>query len=159
MADYEGIPPEVAMLATQLRHVCHVHEALQRIVHELERRALVHDRSKLSPEEFPGFARINATARNFPYGSPEYVASLRAERPTIERHTTNNSHHPEAHQPIKDMGFLDILEMVCDWYAAAATYGTSPMDLAKQRGRFDWTPEQWWLIEQVASFLSPKVPT
>lgn len=169
MSDYEGISPEAAFLASHLRHVTLVTEGLLRIRQDLERRAHVHDVSKFSPEEAPGFVRINATAREHPYGSPEYRAALKAERPTVERHTRNNSHHPEAHRDYDakvpprhlsgTMGFLDIIEMVCDWRGAWIAYGsqgTWAENIAKQKERLrpDWLTEaQWWLVEQVAAYL------
>jgi hypothetical protein len=171
-ADYKGISPETALLATMERHVSHVRDSLARIRHELELRGIRHDRSKYSSEEFPGFARINATARRHPYGSDEYKASLAAERPTVERHTRENSHHPEAHDErwrwpervsiirYEQMPWLDIIEMVCDWRAAWEAYGkqgTWEGNIVKQRERFPegeaFTEGQWWLIFEVADWL------
>lgn len=175
MADYEGVTPSIAFLATYHRHVSHVQELLLLIRQDLERRALVHDRSKLSPEELPGFVRINATARQHPYGSAEYRASLEAERPTVDLHTRSNSHHPEGHDAeglpgtpgmvagsygrAFHMGWLDLIEMVCDWRAAWLAYGSQGTwleNLQKQRARLvpEWLrEEQWWLVDQVALWL------
>jgi hypothetical protein len=159
--DYEGVTPESAVAATMHRHLVFLREGLMRIQHELERRGLVHDNSKYSSEEFPGFARINATARQHPYGSQEYKDSLNAERPTIDHHMKENSHHPEYFEfngmTLEDMDWLDIVEMVCDWWSANQTYGkqTPWADNMKiQEKRFDWSPEQWWLINQVSDFLT-----
>lgn len=91
-------------------------------------RALVHDLSKYSPGEAPGFGRIGATA-NVEYGSDEYKRRLAAEKPTIKRHQARNPHHPE-HYPggYADMSALDRIEMVADWLGASRRY--------KQRGDF-----------------------
>lgn len=35
----------------------------------------------------------------------------------IETHWKNNRHHPEYFKDISNMEELDIIEMVCDWYA------------------------------------------
>lgn len=158
MADYEGVTAETACLATIQRHVTEVRLAMLRVRQELERRAEAHDASKWSPEELPGFSRINATARQHPYGSEEYRASIRAEKPTVERHQRLNSHHPEAHEPLSSMGWLDLVEMVCDWWAATRTYGTTPWTsvLETQFHRWPWTPEQWWLILEIAGWLAGK---
>ncbi len=157
--DYEGVTPESALLATMHRHLVYLREGIMRICHALEHRAVVHDASKYGPLEFPGFARINATARQHAYGSPEYTASLQAEKPTIQHHTASNSHHPEYHDAPADMGWLDIVEMVCDWWSASKTYSTTDWDevMELQKQRFDWTPEQWWLICQVAEFMAARV--
>lgn len=184
MSDYEGVSPESAVLATMLRHVTELRSALLRVQQDLEARAVRHDVSKFSPEEFPGFARINSTARKHPYGSEEYRAAIRAEKDTVDRHQRGNSHHPEYHEarvredlrrttsespgpglkwvvPVEIEGvdvmpWLDVIEMVCDWWAATQTYGTTPWKevLEKQKARWNWSLEHWWLIGQVAAFLS-----
>lgn len=154
-AGYEPIDG-VKLLRTFALHTLHVRRNLLAVRQDLERRAEEHDASKLHDDEFDGFARINATAREFPYGSPEYRASLDAERPTINRHNARNSHHPEHHDQVTDMGWLDIIEMVCDWRAAWEAYGkqgTWRHGMQIQRGRFAFADEQWWLVEQVAAYL------
>jgi hypothetical protein len=155
MSDYEGITPEAAVLATMHRHLTFLKQGLMRIRHDLEQRGLMHDESKFSTNEFPGFTRINATAREHPYGSKEYKDSLSAERATIDHHTSHNSHHPEFFDKPSDMGWLDIIEMVCDWSAANRAYGNTSWtkSLEINKNRFNFTEQQWWLIEQVARFL------
>lgn len=69
------------LLRTLLLHNRHVEGGLLLIRQELERRAHHHDDSKLTADEFGGFSRINAAAREFLYGSPEYRAGLDAEWP------------------------------------------------------------------------------
>lgn len=161
MSDYEHIDSALAMLATQLRHVSHLQEAMLNIVHELELRSQRHDRSKLGPDELPGFARINAAARNHVFGSDEYRAALKVEKPTIDRHYASNSHHPEFHEPAKSMGWIDIIEMVCDWQAAGVTYGKigslrKSLEVQKDKlSDMNMSSHQWWLVEQVAEFLEP----
>lgn len=66
----------VETLRTITAHRDYVRKNLLVIQHDLERRSLEHDLSKLSPEEFPGFCRINRAARKHPYGSDEYKAGL-----------------------------------------------------------------------------------
>lgn len=172
---YDEVSPETALLATMERHRLHVRRAFQTIIHELERRSLVHDESKYTAAELPGFVRINRVAREHPYGSEEYKASLRAED-CVHIHQRRNTHHPEYHTraailersgylavegdadlpgPPEAMGWLDIIEMVCDWWSATQTYGTTPWAevLDRQRKRWEWSEAQWWLVEQVASWL------
>lgn len=143
--------------ASMTRHLMYVREGLLLIRQELERRGCVHDASKFSDAEFDGFARINAAARNHPYGSPEYRAGLAQERDVIHHHNIVNSHHPEHHNSPIDMGLFDLIEMVCDWRGAGKGYGnTSFRDGLKiQRERFRFTPEQWWVIDQLADFFDP----
>lgn len=162
----------IKVLNTMVHHRLHVQEALQVLIHSLERRALIHDASKFQEDEFEGFARINGVARQFPYGSDEYRASLKAEKDTIQRHYHRNSHHPEYWDAPDHnvgttmMGLLDLIEMVCDWWAAWKVYdgqrevskrSSWQENIAKQRDRFlesgTLTKEQWFVVEQVAYLL------
>lgn len=144
-------PSDAAVtLATTLRHRELVRLALRRVAVQLEQRGLLHDLSKWSEDELSGFVRINRVAREHAYGSEEYRASMRREEETIRLHYSRNSHHPEYHDDIRQMGVLDLLEMVCDWWAASITYGKISLadSLEVHRERFDFSPEQWWVIEQ-----------
>ena len=120
-------------------------------------RGLRHDSSKLGPEEFEGFCEINRIAREHSIGTPKYEAALR-DAPCIHAHFANNSHHPEYHDSIEEMGWLDIIEMVMDWKAAVDTYGTNSLrgSLDYQRERHGFTDEQWWLILQTVDWLEPE---
>lgn len=158
MADFD---PEdaVQLLRTMTLHVNAVQRGMQAAAHALERRALIHDQSKLLADEFAAFSRINRAAREHPYGSEEYRAGLRAEKETIDRHYERNSHHPEhTLLPATGMSWLDVVEMVCDWRSAYRTYGsqgTWEENLDRQRERYGalLSPAQWWLIDQVSTFL------
>ncbi len=87
------------VVASTVRHQAYVQRAIMSVRHELERRSLDHDLSKLDPEgELPGFARINATARQYAYGTSEYKASIAAEQGTVGAHYSVNSHHPGFHR-------------------------------------------------------------
>lgn len=152
---------ELLALATIMRHRDALRLNAQRVIHELERRSLGHDLSKLSTDEVEGFVRINRAAREHAYGSKEYRAALRSENdPTgcITLHFARNSHHPEFHQDDSDMGWLDVIEMVLDWKAAADTYGKNTLrdGLAVHEQRFAFTAAQWWLIWQVVDWLEPR---
>ncbi len=166
----------IATLRTITAHITHVRAGLERMGEEVRRRALLHDLSKLSGDEFDGFTRINRAARENPYGSEEYRAGLRQEKPTIDLHYSRNSHHPEFHKtPGLDatdprvniggervaagMGFLDIIEMVCDWRGAYLGYGSQGTwadNMRRQHERYDgwFTEGQWWLIDQVAAWIA-----
>jgi len=144
------------VLATLMRHQKHVEANLGQLSAELERRAHMHDQSKLSTTEFPGFIEINRIAREHSIGTPEYEAAMRTAT-CIKEHFANNSHHPEHHETTADMGWLDIVEMVLDWKAACDTYGTNTLrdSLDYQRKRHGFTDNQWWLILQVVEWIDP----
>lgn len=166
----------IQLIRARTQHVNFVQEGLLVIAQALQRRGLVHDRSKFSADEFAGFCRINAVAREHPYGSAEYRAGLKQEKPTIELHYARNSHHPEHHDEaeagskgtwedrtrVEAMGFLDIIEMVCDWrsaYLAYGSQGTWEENMDRQRERYkDWfSSGQWLLLEQVAAFIGREI--
>ena len=148
-------------LATMIAHRAQVRLNLHALMQEIERRALGHDLSKLSTKELNGFIRINRTAREHPYGSEEYRASMDAEKGEggcITLHFSKNSHHPEFHESNASMGFLDIIEMVMDWKAASDTYGNMTLrgSLPHHRERFNFSDEQWWLIGSVVDWIDPE---
>lgn len=146
---------EAKTLITIFRHVAIVRKNLAKISNALNERARVHDLSKFSEDEFAGFVEVNRIAREHPYGSKEYVESLKDNK-VIELHFSRNSHHHEYYpHGVADMSLLDIIEMVADWKAASETYGqTSFADaLEFQRKRFDLTDSQMWLIRLIAKEL------
>lgn len=51
----------------------------------------------------------------------------------IKLHWKHNSHHPEHFKNYADMSRIDVMEMVCDWYARSLQYGTDLLDFAKVR--------------------------
>jgi len=165
----------VQLLRSYLLHCRYVRRGINRVALALNERADCHDDSKLLADEFAGFSRINKAAREHPYGSPEYRAGLKQEKPTIDLHYSRNSHHPEFHgdpvegacaiglkTPYESMTWLDLIEMVCDWrgaYLAYGSQGTWEENIQRQKERYgpfeQWfTKEQWWLIEQVAVFVA-----
>lgn len=154
------------LAATMQRHRMFVVDGLERLADELRRRGRVHDESKYRLDEIVGFAEINRVARQHPYGSDEYRQSLKSQKGPggcIANHFARNSHHPEHHDNIEDMGFLDIIEMVMDWNSASQTYSGSTGNLRKsievQRERFKFTKAQWWFIDQIVDWLEPLDPT
>lgn len=168
------------LLRAFLAHRAYLSEAMGLLAGELRRRADVHDLSKLLDDEFEGFSRINAAARINKFGSPEYVEGMKRERPTIDLHFSRNSHHPErprllgekaeverglpddatywnAHTSAR-MTFLDVIEMVCDWWAARKGYNDSRTwrESAKlnldAKGKY-LSAEQLWLANEVIDWF------
>jgi|GEM_PF-3278569 len=164
----------VQLLRSYLLHCRYVQRGINRVANALHERADCHDDSKLLSDEFAGFSRINKAAREHPYGSPEYRAGLKQEKPTINLHYSRNSHHPEFHGTeiegrvclgvevvAQSMTWLDLIEMVCDWrgaYLAYGSQGTWDENMQRQKERYrveQWfTREQWWLIDEVSAFVA-----
>lgn len=155
--DFEQLPPEMAALVTIQRHITTVQKHLNKFVSRLQQRAIEHDLSKLSKDEFAGFVEVNQIARLYPYGSQEYKDSLK-DNQTIALHFSRNSHHPEYYikHGVNDMTILDWIEMVTDWKAASETYGNTSFEdsLEIQRKRFKLTEAQMWLVKLIAKELN-----
>jgi hypothetical protein len=171
----------IGLLRSFAAHRAHLAEGIGLIVAVLERRAAVHDLSKLGDDEFAGFARINATARINKFGSPEYKAGMDRERPTIDLHFSRNRHHPERPTLLgeaaeKERGLpddctywtaredatmtaLDVIEMVCDWWAArkgyandSRTWRESAAQNMEQKGQY-LNEGQTWLVWEIVALL------
>ena len=106
--------PDTVAHIERVRHLCN--EAAGNLVH----RGLIHDQSKLDEPEKSAFDRLKALSLSgMAYGSEEYRACLRAEKPAIQHHYKANRHHPEFYaNGVEGMSLFDVLEMLMDWKAA-----------------------------------------
>jgi hypothetical protein len=146
---------EIKTLATIIRHQKKVSFLLRELAREFERRADLHDESKLQFDELEGFIEVNRIARQYAFGSPEYNESLKNNK-AIELHFSRNSHHPEYHiDGIEDMDFIDFTEMVIDWIAANKTYNTTTWEdaMIQQQKRFAILPWRLALIETIVKWF------
>ena len=118
--------PEVSTLRIILKHISLVQQNLTKVIRDLLDRKEIHDLSKIEDDEFEGFAHFQRINPDVEYGSEGYKQNLEFIKPytekAIELHQSRNSHHPEYYKNVKEMGWLDIIEMVCDWYAASQSY-------------------------------------
>lgn len=79
-----------------LDHIWRVRELLYIAQNKLLARGFAHDQSKLQEPEKSAFDRLKALSLSgMDYGSEEYRACLKAEKPAIDHHYAKNSHHPE----------------------------------------------------------------
>ena len=149
------ISDEIKTLNTIQQHRETVETLLTILAQDFAIRGRVHDRSKLKSDEFDGYIHINRAARKHAFDSPELREVKRNHIAAIDHHYARNSHHPEYHKDIRDMGFMDIIEMVIDWKAASITYGNQTLreGLSTMRERHDFSDAQWWLIDQVVEWL------
>ena len=89
-----------------------------------------HDDTKFSEIEKPIFDEYTPKLKNSTYGSDEYKGYLKEMGVALKHHYENNRHHPEHFENgIKDMNLIDIIEMICDWKAAAKRHDDG--DIAK----------------------------
>ena len=102
----------------------------------LRERAVIHDNSKfdssIERRAFSAIINDKSCMGNF----NEQLSKLKIE--SIKLHWKHNSHHPEFYDNPEDMTRLDIMEMVCDWYARSLQYNNDLLDFAytKQENRF-----------------------
>lgn len=102
-----------------MKHIARVRELLWGMESALDKRARLHDLSKLESPEAEIFGEFTPELAKVEYGTSEYTALLEKVKPAIEHHYSKNRHHPEFHQNgINDMNLIDLVEMLCDWRAA-----------------------------------------
>lgn len=76
-------------------HIRRVGALLVDAAARLTQRAVNHDASKWSPEEWPAFEVATPKLAGLTYGSDEYKAALASIKPALANHYRENSHHPE----------------------------------------------------------------
>lgn len=146
------------------KHRKQVGSYLKSIIENIGDRAHAHDISKFMEDELNGFSYFERMDPSLKYGSPEYKEAFKKiehhVREAIILHHSRNDHHPEYHNNVQDMNFLQIIEMVCDWKAASETYSDSGSFMRSVEigmGKYDFSDPQIWLINQVADFLEGQI--
>lgn len=105
-------------------HIKAVAKNIENFVAYLEVRAIYHDASKFDEAEYKVRDRWIPVLRKTEYGSPEYDYVLLNMGDAIEHHHARNSHHPEHYKDgVAGMDLFDLVEMFCDWKAAAERDG------------------------------------
>ena len=119
----------------------------------LLRRACNHDNSKFSGEEFRKLASIIDSNPNCFRDASAGLSEK--ETDAIKEHWKNNRHHPEYFDEYSNMLDLDMLEMVCDWYARSLQFGTDfiPFIIERQHNRFKFSPEQFDKILEMCKLV------
>jgi hypothetical protein len=131
-----------------LEHIETVKKQIDKIIIELQNRAVNHDQSKLKSPEKEIFDEYTPKLRDTTYGSDEYKNYLKEMKPALDHHYKHNRHHPEhffhyecngcfkvfksmpdhcdvchysqftKRTDISQMNLIDLIEMICDWKAA-----------------------------------------
>lgn len=120
---------------------------------DLLKRAQVHDDSKFEIEETEQLQKL--LDKNDGMTNPKYLIQEQ-EKECIRLHWKNNRHHPEHFENVEDMTELDIMEMVCDWYARQEQYGTDFMNFVytRQENRFKFPEQMFDRILRYCEILS-----
>jgi hypothetical protein len=138
------------------KHIRKVRGYLLKIIWELFKRALSHDKTKLSRKEKPIFDIYTPKLKETTYGSPEYSEFLKEMNVALSHHYAKNRHHPEHFiNGIKGMNLVDVVEMFCDWLAATKRHadGNIFASIAKNKKRFNYETIQAFIFENTAYIL------
>ena len=135
--------------ATTLDHIHRVRNDIETFVTVMLARGRAHDASKLAEPEKSVFDEILPRFKGVAYGSPEYADLLQRMKPALDHHYSANSHHPEHYgaDGIAGMDLFDLVEMICDWKAAAVR---NPGDGVK----LDYNVELFGIEPQLAHILA-----
>lgn len=93
----------------------------------IDKRFENHDRSKLQDPELTMYNTYIPQLQKVKYGSDEYNAIRdKMYNEGLKHHFEVNRHHPEHFSGnLNQMNLIDLLEMLCDWYAASQRSDTS----------------------------------
>jgi len=118
-----------------MEHKRKVEYWLRDIANQISGRAKAHDDSKLKEPEKAIFDQWTPNLEQVEFGSEEYHRALEAMGQGLEHHYHNNRHHPEHFQDgVEGMTLVDLIEMFCDWLAAAEKKKTHvDLDYLQQR--------------------------
>ena len=122
------------------KHIDNVIKLLMAVQNKIGERMLSHDRTKLESPEVQYFREYTPKLKNTTFGSPEYNQFLSQMKPALDHHYANNRHHPEFYKNgINDMTLIDLIEMLCDWYASSKRQynGNIRLSIEKNRERFN----------------------
>ena len=118
-------------------HIDKIRYWLRDMVINIEIRAQLHDASKLLEPEKSIFDLWTPKLKEFEFGSEEYKQALAEMGEALNHHYKNNEHHPEHYAfGVNGMTLVDLIEMVCDWMAAAQTKNTA-VNIDYLADRFD----------------------
>jgi hypothetical protein len=102
-----------------LKHIKRVNQLLLESSMELQRRAIIHDKSKLKSPEKELFDEFTPKLAGCTYGSDEYKEFLKGLKVGLDHHYAHNSHHPEHFENgMNGFDLFDLIEMFFDWKAA-----------------------------------------
>lgn len=102
-----------------LKHIKRVSQLLIEAAMELQRRAIIHDKSKLKSPEKELFDEFTPKLAGCTYGSDEYKEFLKGLKVALDHHYAHNSHHPEHFENgMNGFDLFDLIEMFFDWKAA-----------------------------------------
>lgn len=158
--EIEGLEPVMTrddVIRATAKHIRDVGHNMRQIADEITRRAIDHDASKFSAEEWPAFEKATPQLAQLVYGSEEYKAALRDLGPALKHHQRTNSHHPEFYaDSVGGMTLIDMLEMLADWRAAQMRHeppGNFDASFKVNVPRFNISPELEGILRRTVAGL------
>jgi hypothetical protein len=133
-----------------LKHIRQVQENIGIIIETLRRRADDHDDSKLHSPEVEYFDEYTPKLAGCTYGSEEYKQFLAELKVALNHHYGVSRHHPEHFENgIRGMNLVDLVEMICDWYAATKRHNDGDLmkSIAINQERFGYSDDVKALLE------------
>ena len=118
---------------------------------ELAKRCSMHDHSKFEMDEVAMFIKmLDGSEGRKPNG-----ILTDEQRSLIEMHWKRNRHHPEFFTCYTKMDEIDILEMVCDWYARSLQFESDFMEFVNKipQERFGFDDEFFARIKKYCDVL------
>lgn len=107
----------------------------------LIRQAELHDQSKLRPPEKEVFDAFTPLLSSLEFGSDDYEEALSRMGEGLRHHYLVSRHHPEHFENgVNGMTLHDVIEMFCDWLAAAQAKNHR-VDIDCLAKRFDIHPQ------------------
>jgi hypothetical protein len=140
-----------------IKHIQQVQYLLQLVIEELLTRSRKHDKTKLESPEKEVFDEFTPKLKDSTYMSEEYKQFLEGMGVALKHHYAKNKHHPEHRETgIDGMSLIDLLEMICDWKAAADrhTNGDISESIKKNIERFKISPQLASILGNTAFFFS-----
>jgi len=128
-------------------HIWFVKRYMDKMNLALVYRTPEHDASKLQQPEKYMFDEWTPRLKEFEFGSEEYKNALMYMGEALKHHYASNRHHPEHFENgVNGMNLVDVVEMVCDWKAAAFLKGVEC--------NIDYLAERFGLSEQLKSIIA-----
>jgi hypothetical protein len=135
--------------ADTLAHIHLVRDNIDVFVSEMLRRGRDHDASKFSNIEKPGLDEVLPQLEGVAYGSPAWEDIVNRAAEALAHHYCHNSHQPEhyGNQGVAGMDLFDLVEMVCDWMAAASRNSADGVKVGYNVQKFGIAPQLASIIE------------
>ena len=136
-----------------LDHVRRVAFLMSECIYNLLQRAIFHDESKFSFDEWESVVEVTKNLHAMSYGSVEYEKQLKILDKWIKLHYSRNSHHPQFYKNgIDGMDLLDLIEMIADWKAATErhTDGNLLKSFNVNREKFNISPQLENILKNTA---------